>query len=44
MFPQKRIQIVNPASGSVTRKKIQKRILQRYPDGAAFDIFRGLYD
>ena len=26
MFPQKRIQIVNPASGSVIRKKIQKSI------------------
>lgn len=26
MFPQKRIQIVNPASGSVTRKKVQKSI------------------
>ena len=26
MFPQKRIQIVNPASGSVTRKKVQRSI------------------
>jgi len=26
MFPQKRIQIVNPASGTVTRKKVQKSI------------------
>ncbi len=26
MFPQKRIQILNPASGSVTRKKIQRSI------------------
>ena len=26
MFPQKRIQLLNPASGSVTRKKVQKSI------------------
>ena len=26
MFPQKRIQIINPANGSVTRKKVQKSI------------------
>mgnify|MGYP000320227411 FL=1 len=26
MFPQKRIQLLNPASGSVTRKKIQRNI------------------
>ena len=26
MFPQKRIQIVRPAAGSVTRKKVQKQI------------------
>ena len=26
MFPQKRIQLLNPASGSVTRKRIQRSI------------------
>ena len=26
MFPQRRVQILNPASGSVTRKKIQRSI------------------